>query len=129
MMSGRESRANKRERLLDDELCFGPWNQHVWTHLEVHPPELTHAEDVGHGLAPFAPRDQRLVFQDENARRIFIRDRRETARLIPTEHPTREHFGVERGEAGADAGAHKSIACTLHQVVDRCMIMMWPWPL
>ena len=43
------------ERLLDDELGLGPRNQDVRTDLEVQPPELPRAEDVGDRLAPLAP--------------------------------------------------------------------------
>ena len=40
-----------RQRFLDDELGFGPRDEHVRSDLERQAPELTGADDVGHRLA------------------------------------------------------------------------------
>ena len=39
-------------------------------------------------------------------------------RAVPAEHLPRQHFGVERGELGADAGVHEAVASALHEVVN-----------
>ena len=64
-----------------------------------------------------AARDERLVIEKKDGRRPLV-SVGEKARTIPSQHLAREHFGVERGEAGADAGGDESVSCPLDQVVD-----------
>ena len=92
-------------------------DQHVGAHFEVEAPELPRAQDVGHRLAPFAARDERLVVQQEDARRLLVAVGEKT-RAIPAEHLAREHLGVERREAGADPGVHEAIARALDEIVN-----------
>ena len=97
-MRGLPCSADERERLLDDHLGFGPWDEDVRAHFEVEPPELARAQDVGDRLAPFAPRDERLVVQQKHARGFLVAIGQK-ARAIPAKHLPREHLGIERSRA------------------------------
>jgi hypothetical protein len=102
----------------DDQLGLGTRDEHVGRHLEVDPPELAGADDVGNRLAPKPARDEMFVVEQERARRGFVASRQKTS-LIPAEHLTSQELGVERGKVGADAGLNQAAAGALNEIVNR----------
>ena len=63
--------SRQRYCFLNDELGLLPWYQYVRSDFERQTPELAHAEDVRHRFPALASGDQRLVLQQEDARRFF----------------------------------------------------------
>ena len=101
--------AQPRQRRLDDELGLGPGNEHRRRDEELEVPELTVSGDVGHRLAPLAPRDQRLVGVPRRpapAARHVASDRSRD----PTPGVPRQHFGVDGRLIGRDARADEPLA-------------------
>ena len=65
-----------RKQLLhrfDNQLGRRTRNQHVGRHLELEPPELTDADDVGQRFAGHAPRNERVVSRCESFGHRFTR--------------------------------------------------------
>ena len=88
---------------LDDQLGRRAGNQHVGRHLELEPPELADADDVGERLAGDAPGDQRVVARREAVRHRLARVGQK-ALGRPAEHVLREQARVEIRLGGGDAG-------------------------
>ena len=88
---------------LDDQLGRGTGDQHVGRDLELEPPELADADDVGQRLAGDAPGDQRFVSRREAVRHRLARVGQK-ALGGPAEHVLRQQAGVEIRLGGRDAG-------------------------
>ena len=92
------------EQLLDDELGFGPRNQHLGRDVEFAAPELLPAADVGGRLTAGAALDQRVERLFESGRQRIVLPQQHL-RARPAQHVARQQVGVEHGLVVVDAGA------------------------
>ena len=80
----------------DDELGFGPGDEHVRRDVEVQPPELAMPGDEGDRLARGAPLDEcREALVDVCRHRVPPVGQEASA--IPAERVARQYFGVDSG--------------------------------
>ena len=96
------------EGRFDDELGFGPGDQHGRRDLERQAPELLAAEDVGHRLALHAAFDEPVVRAAETSRAVH---RRLTVRYRAVSQP-RSHCASRRASRAASASGIP--ACAQH---------------
>ena len=94
------------ERFLDDELGFGPRDEHGGRHREIEAPELPDADDVGGRLAGDAARDPFREPRLERGGSVGA-SFGEQPYAIPPENRAREQRHVDGGFGRRDAGRHE----------------------
>ncbi len=93
----------------DDELGFGPGDEHVRRDVKVQPPELAMPGDEGDRLARGAPLDERReALVDVCWHRAPPVG--QEAGAIPAERVARQYFGVDSGVLVHEARAHQRLA-------------------
>ena len=97
MRQARVAIGHQRQHRLDQRLAVGPRHQHGRRDLERQAPELALAQDVGHRLAPHAPRRERT----QPSRR-----RRQAPSSVPraTSCSIERPVALRQQQAGLEAG-------------------------
>ena len=99
-----------RARFLDDQLGLRARREDVAGHLEVETPELAHADDERHRLAP-GPAINPGAIRFAEPRGRVLPAVGQVSRPIPAEEPARQDLGVNGGVGGADSrGAQANAA-------------------
>ena len=108
IVSGASRSRKQLERGFDDQLGFGPRNEHGGRDLERQPPELAAAGDVGERLARGAAGDERVVLAREAGRRRLAAPSARNCVGVPAEQRAAASSRASRSASAAEMPASRS---------------------